>query len=68
MWVLLLFLVRRRANALPLLTFFGIVLPLFLRVILLGMLVLRVVLTCPPLPSNIVAETDSVRFCRFAFI
>lgn len=24
--------------------------------------------TCPPLPSNIVAETDSVRFCRFAFI
>jgi len=22
----------------------------------------------PPLPSNIVAETDSVRFCRFAFI
>ena len=25
-------------------------------------------LTCPPLPSNIVAETDSVRFCRFAFI
>ena len=24
--------------------------------------------TCPLLPSNIVAETDSVRFCRFDFI
>ena len=24
--------------------------------------------TCPPLPSNIVAETDIARFCRFAFI
>jgi hypothetical protein len=28
----------------------------------------RLLVTCPPLPSNIVAETDSVRFCRFAFI
>jgi len=27
-----------------------------------------VALTCPPLPSNIVAETDLARFCRFAFI
>jgi hypothetical protein len=23
---------------------------------------------CPPLPSNIVAESDLTRFCRFAFI
>jgi len=65
-WVFSIFVVRG-SDSLPLLPFFGIVLPLLLRIILLGVLVLRVVRILTPLRFLVLVTVLVLLFALLVF-